>query len=275
MRWTTQNLNDLPGPADEHGPIWKHGRGWLWFGGEEGAHLGVEWVLGGTSCHASVRVGHDEDDGGASLAVPLLGALYVHLTLRRGRTRPSREVRLSIHDWAFWWNIWRDPFDSWSSDTPWWRHGNLHFRPRDWRIWRLIRKALGRNRYGERIVSGAPLFNPDDILRTRVLWSRTVLVPLPEGSVPCVFAWTLFETGDWPYPAQRWRAFVVTPATPLPVPGKGENSWDCGPDAIYSMSMSSDCTRLDDAVGRVVASVYRDRLAYAGSEVYVEREAAG
>lgn len=47
---------------------------------------------------------------------------------------------------------------------------------------------------------------------------------------------------------------------PIPVPGKGENSWDCDDDAIHSSH--GPHSTVHQAVAALVASVYRDRTRY-------------
>ena len=54
----------------------------------------------------------------------------------------------------------------------------------------------------------------------------------------------------------------ITPDTPIPHPGKGENSWDCGEDAIHSLTCQASTTH--DAVGEIVKAVLRSRYRYGG-----------
>ena len=47
---------------------------------------------------------------------------------------------------------------------------------------------------------------------------------------------------------------------PIPVPGKGENSWDCDDDAIHSSH--GPHSTVHQAVAALVASGYRERTRY-------------
>jgi hypothetical protein len=60
---------------------------------------------------------------------------------------------------------------------------------------------------------------------------------------------------------RRIRA-KITPDTPIPFPGKGENSWDCGEDATHSMTCNA--TNEQEAVAKLVASVLNDRYRHGG-----------
>lgn len=60
----------------------------------------------------------------------------------------------------------------------------------------------------------------------------------------------------WPW--AYWRKSVdITLERPPEFQGKGENSWDCGPDAIYGMS--SEGYSYEDAVATYVKAVLRER----------------
>ncbi len=67
-------------------------------------------------------------------------------------------------------------------------------------------------------------------------------------------------------PRGRWlyRADIEIPGG-IPIPGKGENSWDCEDDAIYAqtqpVSPTSPCLR--EIVDDLALSVLRRRMQYA------------
>lgn len=64
------------------------------------------------------------------------------------------------------------------------------------------------------------------------------------------------------FSTKRVDDFVVDMDPPgLPFPGKGENSWDCGDDAIYGFGGVS----LEAAIAKNVADVKRYRQRYGGS----------
>lgn len=90
------------------------------------------------------------------------------------------------------------------------------------------------------------------------------VIPLPEGNYSAkgeTYQQTWVRP-RWPFSRRVVTGTELKPDTPIPVPGKGENSWDIGDDAIYSSSCGGQGTA--DAVGSFVATVTRSRLNYAG-----------
>lgn len=57
--------------------------------------------------------------------------------------------------------------------------------------------------------------------------------------------------------------YELTPSPALPIPGKGENAWDCDDDAIFGMTVNADT--LEDAARSLVDSVCKTRLQYGGA----------
>jgi hypothetical protein len=55
----------------------------------------------------------------------------------------------------------------------------------------------------------------------------------------------------------------ITPDKPIPVPGKGENSWDCDDDASYGMTCAAQTPA--EAVAHYSASIQRDRQRHGGN----------
>lgn len=66
------------------------------------------------------------------------------------------------------------------------------------------------------------------------------------------------------FETQPWVTFeyVDPPVHVVPFPGKGENSWDCGEDAI--MGAGADEPTPEAAVASVVKSALRNRRRYGG-----------
>lgn len=256
MKFWMQNLNEIPGPVpDRYGSILWYGRGSV-HTEDRRWKLGAEWKLGGWSCGAAFGIQSEEDLGG-SLRVPGV-ALHWHAStpltrwLRERAGYHDLEVSFAIHDWLLTFYPWVDPMGGWRSDGRWWQQAtSLHLHPREWTIWRWLRKHLGvqNESYRETLVE------------------RRVLVALPEAVTTVVFRWERQVYRDWPFTPRVYENWTAKPENPLPIPGKGENSWDCEDDAIYAMSFGTDCLHLEDAVGRLVASVYKDRLRRGGSEL--------
>lgn len=129
----------------------------------------------------------------------------------------------------------------WSSTEPWYRHMKLD-----------ARMLLGGTRT-ERIEMD----------------SGTCRVPLPEGVYDGTYTTERMVWSHVRYPGKirDWfgkRSHISTTIEVpggIPVEGKGENSWDCGMDGIFS---SSGPGRVEQAIGSLVASVQRCRNRYGG-----------
>ena len=173
-------------------------------------------------------------------------------------------LSVRFHDRAVWWAVWH-PKHSWTKGTPRWRNGSWH-----WWDW-----LTGKPVYATELVEG-----PVD-----------VVIPMPEGGYRATVTikrstWT---RPRWPWPkiSYGYDADILSrpgpdgPYVPLgsgtdaprtsgyiPVPGKGENSWDCGGDGIFAMSGPG--RTVEKAIGDVVAGALRDRMRYAGRHDYSE-----
>jgi hypothetical protein len=241
MRFHSQNLNEKRG--GRIGSKFRNGRAWLHIGRYT---LGWQWcILWGQQCHVHFNVRPDgEGTLGWSAAIPGF-AFYFHLdTPWRGAwldnitRRPGakygneRQIGLSIHDAAIWWDVWADQMERRSKD-PKWRHGAFHFDD----------FLLGRSVYSKREIE-----------------RRETVVPMPEGCYPATITLTedTWKRPRW-FPTRRLSANVEIP-NGIPHAGKGENSWDCGDDATYGMGCAAET--VEEAIGKVVASCLRDRKRY-------------
>jgi hypothetical protein len=230
--WHFQNLNDLPG--DRQGSMLRTGRAWLYL---DHYVFRVEWhFFHWTFCKLGVAFGDYEDSITFTCSNPLF-SLYLGLEgVRPGLFPEGRECSLAIHDNALWINPWSRS-DEWHARDPWWVRGlTLH----------LDDLLLGTSTHTRRI------------LRT-----QSILVPMPEGTYPATA--TLFES-TWKRP--RWfterlvRCDITVPGG-IPMEGKGENSWDCGEDAVYSLTCPAHT--IEEAIGQLVTSVLRSRQRYGGA----------
>lgn len=234
MRFHWQNLNERSDRPD--GTILKHGRAWLHLG-----QLGLnwEWVLFGRTCGIALTLDDDcEDTVSGHVQLPLLLAFYwtvehpalLRLVQRLVPKYQERQLSLRVHDWAVWWNVWH-PACEWRSGTPRWRSGS----------WHVLDTLLGKVHYQSRVVEE----------------ERPVQLHLPEGIYE---ARVSREECTWKRP--RWftdRRFYyeVKVEGGVPVPGKGESSWDCGQDAVFSRS--SRAASREQAAEQFVASVLETR----------------
>lgn len=256
MHFHWQNLNDKPGGLQGSGV--RHGRAW-WHFGERGV-LGLEWGFFKPSF--GVSFGAEASDGvglKASLCVSLF-TLYVHAhggpfawaakkilpwhdVEHDGKTyriHADREVSFRVFDWALQWTIWKDWRDGWSSRDPRWRDGSFD----------VVDFVFGRTSYEE-----------------RVLLEEPVVVPMPErgyrGTVK--IQERTWRRPRWPLVwHRRVGADVDMGKDPIPFPGKGENSWDCGEDALYGSS--NHATTASEAIAKVVESVLRSRHRHGGRD---------
>lgn len=236
MHFHWQNLNERRASAGGNIPtgLPRHGRAWLRGKRHEGH---IEWALGGFRCGLALAA---KDEGWLlTISVPLV-SLWLGLNgpiAYRGYGE-ERELSWRIFDWAFWWNHWT-PSMSWSSRTSRWRNGVFHFND----------FLLGKTRHS-----------------TRPLAWRWVRIPMPER---VYYGAACLEEASWG--RARWFTKRVTrceikmlPGEQVPFPGKGENSWDCGEDATYGMTCPA--SSVDDAIGKLVASVLCSRTRNGGRD---------
>lgn len=239
MRMHTQNLNERPGQPD--GSIIRHGRAWL-YGDSHSSLAHAEWVVFTRHFHFNFDLGGRGDDDmlGVSVACGLF-AFWLIINPPRLHARllkffrvedyEDRTFSLSFHDRALYWNLWT-PSMEWDKK----KHGRRQgaFDPLDF--------IFGRTKYSEIPIS-----------------EHVVEIPMPEGPYKATvkMAEARWRRPRWPFIWTRLRRAEVTPLMPIPFPGKGENSWDCGEDATHSMTCGAET--VDEAIGKMVASVMRDR----------------
>lgn len=239
--WHWQNLNR--GARDRvKGPPW-HGRAWLHIG-DEGAR--VEWDVISRSCGVSLSVLSDDDTWSGSFAVPPV-AIYWGFHCRSDRlvARLAKwvaasasdmgfkwngaDLSLRFHDGSIWWNVFADD-SGWTAKRPRWRDGNINLRD----------LLLGKAQY-----------------KSELLETREISVAMPERAYTgtCELredSWTRRRGGR----RVLYRAYIEM-QEPIPFPGKGENSWDCGEDACHGMTCPAKT--FAEAIAAITASVLRDR----------------
>lgn len=153
---------------------------------------------------------------------------------------------LRLHSRAIWWEVWH-PKHEWKSGTPRWRNGNFH-----WFDW-----LVGKPEYSTTIVEG-PV---------------EVGIPMPEGTYKATVTIedaTWRRKRWWSQTVRRANVDILSRPTPdgriedapegrgyIPEPGKGENSWDCGPDGTFSSCFPAK--GIPDAIGKMVGSCLAER----------------
>lgn len=231
MHW--QNLNEKPDGTTGSG--WKHGRAWLHLGASYSRTLNVEWRW---AAFHTLGVRFD------------LGA--------------HREATLSLH--FGWFSLYLGG----DGVLPRW------LRPRRAQAWGLtysreshhLSYSLGCDpwswRRGDWRQGGC--FVPDVLLgrakhETTTLRTVETVIPMPEGVYPATVKLTraTWWRPRWPFPLVRYYSAVEIP-NGIPFPGKGENAWDCGDDALFGCA--AEGTTVEAGVANAVESVLRYRRKY-------------
>lgn len=266
LRIRMQNLNIRPG--DRHfeatGNPFVHGRAWLRFWEQLRPEFEFTWAFGrqGDFCHLYTNFDGGENDITVSAAIPgaafwlscegLPNELFKLLGLDWETVRESKFGTHGLHRQigvsfdrervSLRWDIWA-PQGYWSKEIPRWMDG--HFEIAD--------AILGEHVYSER---NFPM--------------QHVEIPMPEGTYKATLVMQLatWKRARWPFPLTVMRAKIEVPEG-IPVPGKGENSWDCGPDALYGTTCRANTP--EAAIATLVESVLRTRKQRCGSHVYTER----
>lgn len=96
---------------------------------------------------------------------------------------------------------------------------------------------------------------------------RPTIVPMPEGNYPATVTKEerIWQRKRWPFSYKRRVDYSIDIPTGIPVPGKGENSWDCDDDGIYGTGGDSPHA----AVGNAVGSALRSREQYGSGVAWV------
>lgn len=246
MRFDIQNLNEKG--KYKTGTIVRHGRWWLNFDTDHRASLHCEWNWFCSFFGVELSLGTGDNTAiGLHVACCLI-SVWISLDYWKlanwisARTkRPDqkygngRTFGMRIFDGTIWFDCYHDPME-WRSSDPKWQHFNVV--PMD--------VLFGRPKYSERDLD-----------------HQRVEVPMPEAAYPATVK--MFES-TWKRPRLPWAKKIIraeiTPDKPIPFPGKGENSWDCGGDATHSMTCAADSPF--KAAMALSESVMRDRVRHGG-----------
>lgn len=247
--WNWHNYSEEKHP----GSFPWHGRAYAYLDGSEDA-LRVEWNLRSKSCGISLAATpHEETTWTASIKLPPI-ALYFGASLKKHRllhrlaeklvelipgdmnTKYSgRRFDVSVHDWSLWWHFWVDD-SGWFGTRPRWRDGSFHF----------LDFLLGKQQYASRLVD-----------------SREIVVCMPEGQYRGCCE---LRSDTWTRPrgvTRELRRAHVDMVDPIPVPGKGENAWDCDEDALHGGTFAAKT--FAEAVGHLTESALRTRERHGGA----------
>jgi hypothetical protein len=247
MNFHWQNLRKEDTVPGKRYPHWLHGRAW-WRFGSWNNNLRIEWVVWRASVGVSLELAEGDDHVSAMVGCWLF-CIFIGVSAKWLSTitrklvgyEPTDVVRLRIFDSALWWSFWH-PSMSWTRGTPRWRYGS----------WHPLDTVFGRMTYWE-----IPLI------------TTPVDIAMPEGIYAAVIKQYVARRGRkrWPWKSET-RMAEIKVEKGIPVPGKGENSWDCDDDAIFSLSTPAD--KIEDAIAAVVRAVYNKRRRY-GSITWTPR----
>lgn len=282
MHFWSQNLNErrIGGGKTEYGSKLREGRATLYFSERSRFRLSWSWMFfkrGFFHAYVDADGNGDGKDVTFALALPWLFAIWFSIewpTLTRwlrldyesakrrearGREAASingsdphhvvsgcydmdRRLGISYYEGTIRWSIWwRQDYSS--SRDPKWRHGYFS----------LVDFFLGDVKHSKEILQTAE-----------------VRIPLPEGTYDATVE---IDRSTWRRPrwfAKRRTGSYVSIPKGIPIPGKGENSYDCGPDALFGKSGPE--TTVEGAIAGVVKSVLADRVRRGASHDYAERD---
>lgn len=194
----------------------------------------LEWNLWGKACRIGADVGDTSGDLDAlqfSIAFPPVSFWFTICAPYKAWVwkflpEPGREIELTVHNWAVWLKLW-GRWGEWNSRDPWW-------------------------------VRGITFHIDDFILGDRKCVTEETRQPkriAVEFDGYLYLGTAKFQRRTWKRP--RWFAFVresvtidMDPGHGLPRAGKGENSWDCGDDAVCGWGVDGPPT--DETVERAI-----------------------
>jgi hypothetical protein len=163
----------------------------------------------------------------------------------------SRETGISAHDGAVWFNLWKG--DDWSnrdrSDWPWRTSGWQWVLP--WKDLLLGRVTVDD---GEVVTEPAEVVIPARVAHGSIVLSAEERYPAEVTHRRRRWGRRWWR-GPW-----VWQSAIDIPGG-IPFPGKGENSWDCGMDGLYGMSVPVTPERptAESVAAQAAASVIETR----------------
>ena len=240
---------------------------WIHFGN---SCLAIEGHFLKRACSCSVILHLNSGDGDQitiGLCLPRLFSIYVSLEsriLRRlmpGEWRDSsikpgekffmdiqRQIGIRIFDGTIWFSLWENPME-WNSSDPWWWSFNI----------KPVNLLLGQ----EHVSSNKATAQKQDIA-----------VRMPEGVYKGKLRLYIMsrKRPRWPI-ATHINRYEIEMDEPIPVPGKGENSWDMEQDAVHAISGVASTS--DQAIIELLDSVNASRVRRGGAMWLPERAPCG
>lgn len=273
LHWINRNYTYTADKRKYTGSIVRHGEvHWRYDATDAGyarnSHTGsFSWNWGQTFCGLECTLGGGDGNNEIELflGLPWVLSLWLHHTLPpwivqrlpqhhysftayhqdgtlwccEGSYPEKRSTGVRVHHWTLWWNVWHND-DEWCSTDPWYRRGSFN----------LPDAILGSRDYLQENL-GPPIHTH---------------VQMREGQYPVTVQhqrehWWRARWKGWPCRITR-SSWHVECDVGIPFPGKGENAWDCGEDALHGASFAVSTG--EEACDRFRATVLEYRRRYGG-----------
>lgn len=211
-----------------------------WVNGNGCPSLYFSWSVPTSFCHLKFYVGGEDRSVMISLACKLFvvwlaieNVLPSWLANKISKYDHERITGISFHDGILWLDFWCDD----SGYSSGWKGIDVNLNVVDF--------LLGRAK-----------FSQEEILKE----DRMIEIEPGENYLVKI----KFVKVNW---RRRWTSSTdfqveIKPNIPIPIPGKGENSWDIDDDAIYESSISAKS--LNEGILKFIANIKRDRIRYGG-----------
>lgn len=217
--------------------------------------ISFEWKIPSEFTHFHLKLNGEEKVFSLSIANPLLSFWVGYKNYKIGNflnkiIKPQlgmsyakdKEIHFSFHNNSIYWSIWSTNL-GWSNNLPRWKSGSFDFAD----------FILGKSDY----------WNED-------IDKMDVEIKMPEATYK---GKAKLFVSHWKRP--RWfektmnRVNIDVPEG-IPIPGKGESSYDCGPDATYSIICPVNS--IYQGVNKLIESCIKTRLERCGNINYSERD---
>jgi hypothetical protein len=204
--------------------------------------LYASWCLPTNSYHLEVLVGGEDDGVMVSFACGLFSIWFgiENIIPKQWADKISkydheRITGISFHHGSVWFDFWRH-----ESGYAGWEGIHLSFD--------VVEFLLGSQKYSKRVIENG-----------------TVTVELPEGRYR---GDAILYEATWKRPRNPFPLKVIkcelSFAVPIPIPGKGENSYDIDDDAIYGMTTASNS--IEEALANLKKDVLKTRKRHGGDD---------
>jgi hypothetical protein len=210
----------------------------------------IEWYFGSRKCALTAEFSNrsfSEDAILLHFAIPFILNFYFGVEradwvkslpgIGKGWQDGTREIGFSWYDGYLSLMLWCRDGNEWNRGDRWW-----HFKQPI--MWNPTDFFLGRDKYS------------DENLEV-----GTINIVLPEGEYEAIYRLfrSTWKRPRWPWPRHLLRGEIEVDRG-VPVPGKGENSWDLDDTAIYSMTCPA--ATKEEVAAKYIEAVMKKRKKY-------------